>query len=94
MKDATCVNPKCKAVLVLIIEFTAGMMATKPAWDLDELELADRARALAEARQRPGPLGSLPGDTPRTIGDARLERFSHHHRRTRDLKSSWQPTAR
>ena len=33
MKDATCVNPKCKAVLVLIIEFTAGMMATKPAWD-------------------------------------------------------------
>jgi len=49
--------------------------ATKPAWDLDELELADRARALAEARQHPGPVGSVPGDTP-AIADARRERFS------------------
>ena len=52
------------------------LQATKPAWDLDELELAARARALAEARQLPGPLGSLPGDTPPAIGDALLERFS------------------
>jgi GTPase-associated protein 1, N-terminal domain type 1 len=38
------------------------LQAAKPAWDLDELELAERARVLVEARQLPGLLGSLPGD--------------------------------
>jgi hypothetical protein len=52
------------------------LQAAKPAWDLDELELAERARVLVEARQLPGLLGSLPRGTPPAIGDALLERFS------------------
>jgi hypothetical protein len=50
--------------------------AAKPAWDVDELELADRVRALVEARQLPGLLSSLPEHPPPEIGDALLGRLS------------------
>jgi hypothetical protein len=52
------------------------LQATKPAWDLDELELADRARALVEAAPPARPLNPLPGHLPSAGGGALREDVS------------------
>ena len=52
------------------------LQATKPAWDFDQLELADRILAVFGAKQLPDLLSALSDYSPSAINDALLNRLS------------------